>query len=65
MAAYSCMLHRLIKVAMHQDNFYEELNLNEQIAFNNGFNPTMIDSIIMRRLERTALKLAYYSISEE
>lgn len=49
---------------MNQKNFLKELNLIEQVAFNNRYNPTMIDSML-RRQEKTALNVAYPSISEK
>lgn len=38
-----------------------ELNLIKQIALNNGYIPTIIDGMLLRRQKKTAIYLAYPS----
>lgn len=37
---------------MNEENFYEELNIIEKIAFNNGYYYTGIKSMLLKRQEK-------------
>lgn len=59
LAAYHCYIHRLINIPMNPTNFTKELNIIKQIAFNNGYNPSMIDTLLNKKQYSHTLSLIY------
>ena len=47
--AYKSFFHRLIDIPLSSDNFNKELNIIKQIAFNNGYNESLIENILKKK----------------
>lgn len=59
LAAFHCYTHRLLNIPLSQENYEKELNIIKQIAFNNGYDPKLIDNLIKQKLYNKALNLVY------
>lgn len=58
-AAYNSMIHRLLHIPLSETNFARELNIIKQVAYNNGYNPDLIDSILQKKKYKIAIQQAY------
>lgn len=59
LAAFHSMVHRLLNIPMSPSNYLSELNIIKQIAVNNGFNPNIIDKLLIRKQFNLTLKSVY------
>nr|CAH7764687.1 unnamed protein product [Callosobruchus chinensis] len=64
-AAYHSYVHRLINVPMNDADYNKELNIIKQIALNNGYNPSLIDSIIKKKQFKKAINQVYPQIENK
>lgn len=60
LAAFRSLVHRLLNVPLSPQNYEKEINIIRQIAYNNGYNPIIIDQLISKFSYKKALKLVYF-----
>ena len=51
-------------IPLTDDNFQKEVLCIKSIAYNNGYNPNIIDQIICKKQQKLAQNLLYNSVSE-
>jgi predicted GIY-YIG superfamily endonuclease len=56
LASFNCMLHRLLNIPMPKANFDRELATIKHIAENNGYSGRLIDSLLRKKLVKSAIK---------
>lgn len=59
LAAYNSYIHRLLNIPLSLDNFNKELNIIKQIAVNNGFQTSLIDTIVKNKQYKKAINMVY------
>lgn len=53
------MIHRLISIPLSSTDFDTELNIIKQIAYNNGYSPKIIDTILKKKQYQRAVKMIF------
>ncbi|KAI4468052.1 thap domain-containing protein 9 [Holotrichia oblita] len=64
LAAYHSMINRLINTPMSTADYNKEYNIIKQIAYNNGYDPKLIDKLISKRLFNKTLQEIYSVIKD-
>ena len=59
LASFYTYIHRLINLPLSKENFEKELNLIKQIAVNNGYDPSLIDSILHKKQYKKCISSIY------
>ncbi len=58
-AAFHSYIHRLTTVPLEKAEFMNELNFIKQVAFNNGYSPKIIDSLVKKKLLKKAINIVF------
>ena len=61
-AALHSLIYRLIKTPLSPSNYNKELNTIKQIAFNNGYSPSLVNNILENKIKKHTLSLIYPNI---
>ena len=59
LASFHCYIHRLLNIPLSPIDYEKELQIIKQIAVNNGYQPTLIDQMLDKKLYKRALKSVY------
>jgi hypothetical protein len=65
LAAFHCMVNRLLDIPLSPTNFNRELSTIKLIAKNNSYDPDIIDRILERKLRKKAYRLVYSGSGRE
>lgn len=49
------MIHRSITIPINQEDFSKGINLIEQIAVDNGYEPQLIDNLLLKKQKTVEL----------
>ena len=63
LAGFHSMIHRLTSILLDKTSFKKELGIIKQIAYQNGYESTLIDRILEKKIEKSTLKLIYSQLS--
>ncbi|XP_050498525.1 uncharacterized protein LOC126886857 [Diabrotica virgifera virgifera] len=59
MASFYCYIHRLLSLPLSDTNFNSELDIIKQLAYSNGYSPTLVDNILNKLRSKRNRSLAY------
>ncbi|XP_050518098.1 uncharacterized protein LOC126892578 [Diabrotica virgifera virgifera] len=59
MASFYCYIHRLLSLPLSDTNFTSELDIIKQLAYSNGYSPTLVDNILNKLRNKRNRSLAY------
>jgi hypothetical protein len=59
LAAFNCYVHRLLNIPLSKENFNNEVKIIKQIAYNNEFEPKLIDTLISKTKLKKLKKEAF------
>jgi len=60
-SAFHSMIHRLVTTPLSDNNYANELNIIKLIALNNGYETTLIDRILAKKLKSISIKKYIYN----
>ena len=56
LSSFNAMVHRLLIVPLSKENFNKEVDIIKAIAQNNGYDESIIDSLIKKKTEENYFK---------
>lgn len=64
-AALHTMIHRLVSLPLNKDDFQYELSVIRTIAYNNGYEPKLVDKLLQKKQQKIATRAIYSGIAEK
>lgn len=58
-SAFHSLIHRLFNVPLSPENYKKEVDVIKTVAFNNGYDPTLIDHLITKKQNKAIMKNFY------